>query len=144
VHCLIQLRVGRQPVASVSHLPVAVGVGVGDSVTALLAELLETVLLLLVLAGQLLRVLLDLDGVAEGIRHLVKLLNLNLLFCEGCHPLRVTLEVEVALLENPCLRTQLRAEVVVMSDHDDTALELLDRGHQGAQGVTVEVVGRLI
>mmetsp|Transcript_25501 Transcript_25501/g.30949 ORF Transcript_25501/g.30949 Transcript_25501/m.30949 type:complete len:419 (+) Transcript_25501:213-1469(+) len=100
--------------------------------------------LLLLLTRQLLLRLLHLDGVTHGINHLLHSLELGFLVHGVLHPLRVTLAVKSAVLQHPCLRAELRAELIIVGDHDNTSLEDPDGSSQCAQRVAVQVVGRLV
>eukprot|EP00051_Salpingoeca_urceolata_P026343 m.476960 g.476960 ORF g.476960 m.476960 type:complete len:1145 (-) comp20711_c0_seq1:131-3565(-) len=99
---------------------------------------------LFLLAAQVLLLLLDLDLVADGVDHLLELGKLGRLLEGVCHPFGVTLAVEKAVFEDPRLGAQLRAKLVVVRDHDDTALKLADGAGEGAERVAVEVVGGLV
>mmetsp|Transcript_92680 Transcript_92680/g.267637 ORF Transcript_92680/g.267637 Transcript_92680/m.267637 type:complete len:737 (+) Transcript_92680:19-2229(+) len=99
---------------------------------------------LLFLLRKLLLFLLDFDLVSGSIRHfcqLLLILNLSVLLQ---HPVSISLSLKVTGVHDPCFRTKLGNEFVVVRNDDNSSLEILNCSSKSSQTLTVKVVGRFV
>mmetsp|Transcript_8622 Transcript_8622/g.12728 ORF Transcript_8622/g.12728 Transcript_8622/m.12728 type:complete len:380 (-) Transcript_8622:2091-3230(-) len=100
--------------------------------------------LLLLLLTELLLLSLQLSNVTSSIHDLRNLFLLLDLLVLLKHPVGISLSLKVTGVHNPRLRAQLRAEFVVMCDHDNSSIVTLNSTSKGSQRFTVKVVSRLV